>query len=63
MEASNSEEPFNNVEEGLKISHFTVYNQAQNSLQIGLKYYARKEAYKRGKEASAKMKPQTGRGP
>ena len=43
MEASNSEEPFNNVEEELKKSHFSVYNQAQNSSKIGPKYYARKE--------------------
>ena len=42
MEASNSEEPFKNVEEGLKIRQLTVYRKAQNSLQIGLKYYARK---------------------
>ena len=37
MEASNSDEPFNNVEERLKISHFTVYDRAQKSLHIGLK--------------------------
>ena len=42
MKVSNSNEPFNNVEEGLKISHFTVYDRAQNSLYTGLKYYARK---------------------
>ena len=37
MEATNSDEPFNNVEEGLKINFFTVQNRAQNSLHIGLK--------------------------
>ena len=42
METSNSEDPFNNVEEGLKKRLFTVYDQAQKSLKIGLKYYARK---------------------
>ena len=42
MEDSNSDEPLYNVEQGLKISHFSVYNQAQNNLQMSLKYYARK---------------------
>ena len=41
MEASNSDDSFNNVEEGLKISHFTVYDRAQNSLHVGQKYYTR----------------------
>ena len=41
MEASNSDDPFNNVEEGLKISYFTVYNRAQNNLHVGQKYYTR----------------------
>ncbi|GMP44849.1 hypothetical protein CsSME_00013607 [Camellia sinensis var. sinensis] len=39
IEASNSIEPFNNIEEGLKISPFTVHDRAQNSLYIGKKYY------------------------
>ena len=42
MEASNSDEPFNNVEEGIKISHSTVYDMPQNNLYIGQKYYTRK---------------------
>ena len=42
MEASNSDDPFNNVEEWLKIINFTVHNRAQNSLYIGQKYYTRK---------------------
>ena len=41
MEASKSDEPFNNVEYGLKMSHFTVYDRAQNSLHVGQKYYTR----------------------
>ena len=42
IEASKSDEPFNNVEEGLKISYFTVYDMPQNNLYIGQKYYTRK---------------------
>ena len=41
MEDSNSDEPFYNVEEGLKISLFTVYNMLQNRLHMSLKYYTR----------------------
>ena len=41
MVAPNSDNPFNNVEEGLKMSYFTVYNMPQNSLHIGQKYYTR----------------------
>ena len=41
MEATNSDEPFNNVEEGLKISYLSVHDRAQNRLYIGQKYYAR----------------------
>ena len=41
MEDSNSDEPFYNVEEGLKISLFTVYNMLQNRLHTGLKCYTR----------------------
>ena len=41
MEATNSNEPFNNVEEGLKISNSSVYDMPQNRLYISLKYYAR----------------------
>ena len=40
--ASKSEEPFNKVEEGLKILPFTVYDQVQNSSKISLKYHAKK---------------------
>ena len=36
-EVTNSDESFNSVEEGLKISFFTVQTRAQNSLHIGLK--------------------------
>ena len=39
--ASNRGDPFNNVEEGLKNSYFTVYGEVQNNSQIGLKYYAK----------------------
>ena len=42
MKASNSNEPFNNVEVGLKISYFSVHDRAQNSLYIGQKYYTRR---------------------
>ena len=42
IEASKSDEPLNNVEEGLKISNFTVYDIPQNNLYIGQKYYTRK---------------------
>ena len=42
MKASNSNEPFNNVEEGLKISHFSVHDSAQNNLYIGQKYYTKR---------------------
>ena len=31
IEASNSDEPFNNIEEGLKIIHITVYDKPQNN--------------------------------
>ena len=41
MEATNSDEPFNNVEEGLKISNFSFYDMPQNSLHVGQKYYTR----------------------
>ena len=41
MEVPNSDEPFFNVEERLKISSLTVYNMPQNRLHIGQKYYAR----------------------
>ena len=41
MEASNSDDPFNNVEEGIKISHFNIYDRAQNNLHVGQKYYTR----------------------
>ena len=41
MEVPNSDEPFFNVEEGLKISLSTVYIMLQNRSHIGQKYYAR----------------------
>ena len=47
MEVPNSDEPFFNVEEGLKISYFTVYDRAQNRLYIGQKYHAKKMESKR----------------
>ena len=47
MEVRNSVEPFFNVEEGLKISNFTVYNMPQNRSHTSQKYHARKMAYKR----------------
>ena len=46
MEVPNKDEPFFNVEEGLKISLFTVYNMLQNRLHMGQKYYAKMMAYK-----------------
>ena len=42
IEATNSDQPFKNVEEGLKISFFTVYDMPQNNLYIGQKYYTRR---------------------
>ena len=42
MKASNINEPLKNIEEGLKISHFSVHDRAQNSLYIGQKYYTRR---------------------
>ena len=47
IETSNGDEPFNNVEEGLKISTLTVYNMPQNRSHTSQKYHARKMAYKR----------------
>ena len=41
MKVSNSEEPFNNVEEVLKLNHFTVWLGAQKCLQPGLTNHAR----------------------
>ena len=41
MEVPNSDEPFFNVEAGLKIISLTVYIMLQNRLNIGQKYYAR----------------------
>ena len=41
MEVPNSVEPFFNVEEGLKISLFTVYIMLQNRSHASQKFYAR----------------------
>ena len=39
--ATNSEEPFNNVEEGLKKRYFTVWLKAQKCSKIVLIYHAK----------------------
>ena len=47
IETSNGDQPFNNVEERLKISTLTVYNMPQNRSHTSQKSHARKMAYKR----------------
>ena len=47
IETSNGDGPFNNVEEGPKISTFTVYRMLKNRSHMGLKYHAKRMAYKR----------------
>ena len=41
MEVPKSDEPFFNVEEGLKIRNFIVYNMPQNRSHASQKYYAK----------------------
>ena len=62
MEVPNSDEPFFNVQEGLKISLFTVYIMLQNRSHRP-KILCKIMAYKRDNEARARWGPQTMRGP
>ena len=57
MEVPNSDEPFFNVEKGLKISLSTVYIMLQNRSHISQKILCKIMAYKRDNEASARWGP------